>query len=509
MLKLDQNPVASLLEVRRQREDPVTLATWTLVLVGFYGLPAVAMGLADHASGVAARSGAPVLTSSLGAFLVLAGFLVLLAVPWLAFRVDAALLMSFRRGRCFEEILGTPTTATEVVDGVLLHTLRSLARIAIPAAAALAPALVLAAPELQGAYAVAGALWAVACVATVLVISILILLFASWSHHGEELTPLLALALLATLGPAAGLVVAAFARPEGPSGTWGMLLVGLALAWTVASGRSLSLYGFAHFYDLDRAQRRLVRSLSGGGQRHLLAWSDNPIVRRECGREARALPDFWPLQLLVRHSPVLVAAVLLLAPWKLPLPLDTAERFWVGLALACGFLALRAAGRTVDLLVDEREGQTWEALLGSRLSLQELLSGWAEVGWVPRATDGLLLSPLAVWLALEAGRGAEAIAVPFLLVTAPLAGAYAGLWSSLEGGRRREATRNLALPLLFPLVVALGLYVAAIMQLQLLGMAGFSWPREFSINFLLLLGIGGEALILGLRHLLARAAWTD
>ena len=121
MLNLDQNPVASLLEVRRRREDPVTLATWTLVLVGFYGVPAVVMGALDQATGVAADSGAPVLTTSLGAFLVLAGFLVLLAVPWLAFRVDAALLMSFRRGRCFEEILGTPTTATEVVDLSLIH----------------------------------------------------------------------------------------------------------------------------------------------------------------------------------------------------------------------------------------------------------------------------------------------------------------------------------------------------------------------------------------------------
>ena len=55
------------------------------------------------------------------------------------------------------------------------------------------------------------------------------------------------------------------------------------------------------------------------------------------------------------------------------------------------------------------------------------MDAWAQLGWVPRAVDGLLVAPLAVWLAFEHGLGMGAAAAPFLLVLAPIAGAEAGL----------------------------------------------------------------------------------
>lgn len=461
MRLLTENPVAALLEVRRQREEPITAGAWALLILVGFGFPGVGMGLLDHLWPTEVPL---VLGSHLGAFLSVAGFLILLAVPWLAFRVDASMLLSFRRGRCFEEILGTPTTAAEVVDGVLLHTTRSLAVIAAPALLALGLSVPFTPPETQGAWLVAGGLWAVACLATVQVISILIVLFASWSEGGDDLNPLLAAALGGTLAPAALLVGVAFTQDA--SSPTGMALVGVALVWTVLAGRALGLYGFAHFYDLARWQRKFVRRLSGTGARTAGSWSDNPIVLRECRREARSVPP--GLLLFARHAPVLPAGLLLLAPAWLPLGLDGAEPFWLGVALATLFLALRAAGRTVDLLVEESEGRTWETLLGTRLGTRELMEGFAQVGWVPRMLDGLLLSPVAVWLGLQAGVGWDAVAAPIVLMLAPVAGAWSGLGASARG-ERRDASRSLVMPLAATVYLSLVIWVIVVLLGGLFG----------------------------------------
>lgn len=479
---LTENAVAALLEIRRQREEPIPPFFWAFLIVTGFGLPGVALGLVDLWQG---SSTTLVLGSHVGAYLSVAGFLILLAVPWLAFRVDAALLLSFRSGRCFEEILGTPTTSSEVVDGVLLHTTRSLLIIAAPALAALAMILPFTPAEVRGAWVLAGALWAAACLATVLAISILIILFASWSEGGEDLNLLLAAALGATLLPAAGLVALGFWWDVASPG--GMALVGLALGWLVGVGRALGLHGFAHFYDLARWQRRFVRSLAGGGARSSLSWSQNPLVLRECRREARGVPG--PLLLLARHAPVLPAAVLLVAPAHLDLGLglDGAEPWWLGLTLATAFLTLRAAGRTLDLLVEEREGRTWETLLGTRLGFPELLEGLAQVGWVPRAVDGLLLSPLAVWLGLQAGVGADAVAAPILLALAPVAGAWSGL-SASASGERRDASRSLALPLLAGTsCLALTLWAGLALLARLLGLPPGAVPFSAALPLAVLL----------------------
>lgn len=402
MRPLAENPLVALLEARARRARRPVAAAWWLAL----GLPAL-----------------------LGAGLPLGWRLVALVVVASAWPLHvacsgASLLASLRRGRGLEEVLNSPTTPAELVDGLARHSaaaagsgwwwLGTLWILWGVGFAGLSPeaALVLVVPGvlLQIALAFLGSYLAQAGYA--------------WSDGEGDLLLrhllLLPAVLLAAWEPLPGvLVLALYAR-------W------LAM-------RGLDGYGRLHA-RMGRLWRRLATGR--GSLRRAARGLRNAIVYREARAEVGRAPGGLPGLLLARHAvaAILVGGILAAAHVALShhwrgLP----QILWGGLATLFLVQTMRAAYLAAGSLLDEREGGTLEPLLGTALSASEFVDGWARVAALPRTVENLAAGFVLVVLASVAGLPPERMGMcAWLLATFTIASAYAGVAVS-AGSESRQA----------------------------------------------------------------------
>ncbi|MBI3925556.1 MAG: hypothetical protein HY319_08455 [Armatimonadetes bacterium] len=377
-----------------------------------------------------------------------AAITLLLLFPCLQAYADAAQLASLRSGQILEEVLTTRTRTVELVDGVVLHSLRE----------ALAPALAVSAVLIPVELLRGDPGW---CLFAVLWPGLFFLMTATSGY------------LLSSC--AAGLPSTGAVEDE----RWNLLTLALAWIWLVG-WMPLYLLGVALWLRFIRSCRSSAAlALASEPQSQAAAeprgtassnpwirpWNDNPIVIRECAREARRTSGGLLKFLGVRFGlGVLVAGFGLLLP-------GPPEPVLVILCLAM-LQSLRAACLMVSSVVGEREKRTLEPLALSQLSAEEFVDGWCQLAWRPllveygAATAALLcLGGLAPGSLMAAMAGAPLI----------LACSYRGLVAGMERTRRAAFLSTGIFLMLLATLIGLGSLVtfghAAIWLLLLGGLA--------------------------------------
>ncbi len=471
--------VSALLATRAQRSGARPPSFWFFLALTTYGLPAAILALMDEKS------------LAVG-FLVWVGMGLLVALPWYHFRTDLAVLVSLRRGRCLEEILGSGLEPFRIVDTLARFGLRSLFRVGLPVALVLLAGAPMTrhllgswwAPlrdPLQAAMLVP--VWLVLVGVLFSVGSYAAQAMVLFSRGGERSGPATLAVALALFVPAASLVgsgIGAALDGEGPGlvPALGCTLAG-ALLWVGWLGRRLSIWGMEHPDALERWNR------SSAPRRNawVRPWNDNPIVAREVTRLSAAIPLGVLGLVLVRAFPAAVQAQGL---WFLMLLPEESRSlaFWVAAAGIGWYAWLRASSRTSAALAQESEGQTLEPMIQSGLTRQDFVSGWLQVACAPLYLELALTGGLVLMVPLSFPEvvSGEAHGIPgtldlgsallaLLALTAmPMAGAWSGLAVSALSANRREAWgRNIgaAFSSLLVWVVAWGLSTTLLTVLTL------------------------------------------
>ncbi len=432
--------VAALLQTRSERAGLRPPSVWFLLALALYALPAAFLtGIGD--------------VEFAASYLVWVGLGLLVTLPWYHFRMDLAVLVSLRRGRCLEEILATGLEPTRMADSLALFSLRSLYRVSLPVALVLMAGAPLAGglptyywePLRHAGPAALGVLgWLVLMGLLFSVGSYASQALVLFARNGERLSPACLAVGLTLFGPAAGLVALAAGHGEGATA----LGLGASLLWVGLAGRTLALWGFEHPARLER----WTQSAAPRRNRWIRAWSDNPVVIREAARLAAVIPAGVLGLFLARLVP---AAIQAQAAWLL-----TGMRyesmslaFWIGITVLGWLVWLRASARTSAALAQEREGGTLEALIQSGLTRQDFVRGWLVVACAPlylelAVTGALVLMIVGVvpeivsgatpsgWGTLDLG---AALLVLGALAAMPLGGAWSGLAVSAASATRREA----------------------------------------------------------------------
>lgn len=436
-----ENPAGALVEslIRRERIWATPRVAWACAALIWLGsLPlAWATTRGTAAQIVETWSAAALALGLLGGFtLVLGGG-----------RCDreAALLLSFQRGGCLDEILGTRIDAREIVDGLALTTARRVAALLLPSVAFSAiSALSLAAPEDRGPGMLLLCLLLVLLGLEVLVsLSYLAVANAALTSGKDErpVQSLRTLLLCASIGvPFVGFLIGVAC---GPVGFWvGLLSGGL---WTTWLARSAALWALRRGGGLPASLRWLDLSWLLRPRRPnpwIRPWSDNAIVGREAARESHRVPFGWFGAFLARGG----TGFLLGLGGAALMACGDAEAVRVAWEVLVGVLMLvlysYSSSRAIDLVVSEHEAKTLPQLLATPMSVEDLAGGVASVAVrgvvlqylglaVPVLAVGLCALPSLAWLAL--------VAESALPVLAACAGAWVGLQSAAPVPTRQEA----------------------------------------------------------------------
>lgn len=429
----EASPIAALLQTRSERAGLKPPSFWLKLVLGLYGGPALLLTLLGEGDSAAN-------------YLFWVGVGLLVALPWYHFRTDLAILVSLRRGRCLEEILGTALDARSLCDALASFSLRSLYRVGLPVALLLAASVPLYQAEFEPLAATAAAAW----------LPLLGIVFAVGSYATQAITlfarggerpgaasvgiALLLFAPVVALGVAGG-------SSSAPYLALSLGLLGGAL-WVGLVGRAVAIWGLQHPAVLERWSRPTAPRRN----RWVRAWSDNPIVAREMARLSAAIPLGLLGLFLARLIPAAIPAQ---ATWGLCelAPEWWSLAFWLGAALLGWIAYMRAAARTSASLASEQEGSTLEAMVQSGLTRRDFVSGWLQVACAPiyleLAVSAALIAAIALtipealsgWSEGVAGTldlGAAALVI-VALAAMPLAGAWAGLAVSAVSPNRREA----------------------------------------------------------------------
>lgn len=349
---------------------------------------------------------------------------------------ESALLVTFQKGGCLDEILGTRIGVAELVDGLALATVRRALAFLAPTAACTLGLLAALATQVRDP---AGPLLAWFFLVLLLAGGALGLSYlgvaaaALTSGREESPTRSLRTGLLAgTLGP--GFVMFVVASAFGP--VWMALSLGAAALWTAGCSRGSALWALGRGGGLQGAFRWLDLS-HWLRPRHpnpwLAPWSDNPIAAREAARESHRVPLGLLGALLARGGLGALAGVvlLLLAGWSGGLQAPE-FRVFVEVLFALGALGVfsAAASRAVDLVVSEHEARTLPLLLATPLTVDELATGCVSVA--SRAA-GLQFAGFA--LAMLLGTCLSGGSAPLALLPGaaiPLLWARFGAWLGLQ-----------------------------------------------------------------------------
>lgn len=472
-MRLSENPMGALLEIRERRAAAGAYPLWKSILAG-----ALLLMLAFPVLGVAGQVcfrawdledivATTRDTGFVGYLLALAlvTFTAGVVLPWKRVAQDAGVLSSLRAGRGLVELLGTRTKPAEILDGIArrsaLGTVREVAPFLLPLALGwlclqVPPSVVLTVSALALPW-LALMVWAS---------SYLAMAWELWVGSSEHslvsqvlgiglfilLCPLGACLFIGLLG-ALGVGEANLALGCGWLTGW--LLTYAALNFVVS--RSLALLGLERVPQLrEKVEQAGRQLLHRNRNRWMQPYSDNPIVVRETFRDAMRTPG-GALGWLVLRVPAL---------WLVPATgafLASQGAPPLGVLLFLGFVLLiaqvaMASSRTMLALVGEVEHSTLEVLQQSRLSAKDFCDGWVTVGARARVLELLLLAPAAFALAVTGGVNPLLVALWLPLgLTAILFASWAGLWSSFARTRRHAQERLsglLALAVVLSMVVA-------------------------------------------------------
>ncbi len=408
------HPLGYLLDLRRAR---TSYRQQALGLSALFAVPCFALTAINPDAG--AR------------FLIIAAVGMVLVLPVYQARSQLSLLSSLRRSHCLEELLGCGLPAQSCADQLARHAVRELLWLTLPVLAVLVPGALLAGPEMR-AYLLGLGLWLPVMIYLTALGSYAAFVQMAWAGGWRRKARLAGRCWPLLVAPVFLLV-----SNGGPLAT----LVALSLALFVL--RALAAQ------TLDRTVRDEPARPAGAKWRNrwVTAWSENPIVVRECWRRS-SVPGGLPGYLLLRFF-----SVALPVGWIL-LIVENRDRltFWGGAALLAFFYAARAAQRTLGAVVGEREMATWDTLAQTGLELRTFIVGWVQVGSFPVLLEavipaffGLVLAwafPAAVTPESWAQQ-ASSFESMGLVVLGFLAGSALVLTSSLAGLALSASSRTL------------------------------------------------------------------
>lgn len=385
--------------------------------------------------------------------LVAAALSSLLVVPFVRAQGDAAILSSFLHGGSYDEIRTTRLSAWEMLDAITCHTMLGVLRLspwlalvglgltylcstpgwersgALGLAAAWLPALVLAA-------------WAQACLSQMMAV----LSHSSWPGSAA-LGAVLACVLPGAV--AAPWILLLFLRQHTTSAVLALLA---GCFWMAGLSRLLAGLALEKGAPAGWSRRPPPESAPGKpAARPPLwprPWSENPIVVRECAREAGRSP-LGVLSVLAATLGLGVALVYLVPLISYGLfkgRLLASPLYWYAVL---GFLFLlqptRAASRITGAIAEERDKRTLECLAVTPLGREEFISGWIQIGCFPRLLELAVVTPVLWWLGIEAGVPPFTLVLGVALTAVNIwAGAMIGLALGLWATSRRHAIGDMA-----------------------------------------------------------------
>ncbi|MCA9797035.1 MAG: hypothetical protein KC910_34735, partial [Candidatus Eremiobacteraeota bacterium] len=258
------------------------------------------------------------------------------------------------------------------------------------------------------------------------------------------------------------------------------------LAFTLGLARYLCLVGIERLPGLHSRVEQAGRKLLGTRRNpFILPFSQNPVVARECRRDAARTPMGLVGWLLLRHNVVwvcLAASYYLLTPGNVA----TANNgFWVVLVGMSIIQFMRAARRNLGAVVTELEQKTLDSLQTTNLRHTEYVDGWLAVGTVPCWLQNLVMTvPLTV-LAIEGKVGLTHAVLGWLaFMLMPAFGAALGLYSSVASSRA-ETHQRLSNAVVVSGVLACALYFSLSLQLNTLILSDGVVSELFLCAFLL------------------------
>ena len=251
---------------------------------------------------------------------------------------------------------------------------------------------------------------------------------------------------------------------------WLRLIDGLmAVVLFLRQLRRSAIHDFTHI-DLSTPAQTIA---SQGLQRRwqIRPWSDNPIVVRECAREAGSY-RFGVWSYLWQRGAFfgMGACFFFLTVWAGNV--EEALGCWSLLLLLALVVQVGRAGLRVSRAIsDERDRGSFEAVMISRLRPEEFVDGWAQVGYRPRATElaaflGASLLVLGSWMLPASGYccgGMEVASVILVLALIYVAAAEfalpAAAYLSLAWGMRAAVRTDHRLD--FLLMLGIGVWIVA------------------------------------------------
>ena len=431
----------------------------------------------------------------LGVGLVILGILTLtlaISIPLRQIQKDSQLHASLHGGRCYQEILGSLLTPTEMVDQIAWHSAHTYLRASAPWTALLTALWAVGVPAHGLQTMLIGVLWWPLSTLFVWSSSYLAQQFCIYNSQLKE-------GFVRSVGDSlVGLVVGV---PTGLAllATWVCLINGrlglalffglLYLLFTRGLSRAVASAGIERLPHLRQRLQTISRFWLGRRNRFVWAWSENPIVVRERRREAGRIPGQWLGALLFQLPLASLTALVLL---NLPAgPPDDYPVLCSFVMVTLGALQiLRASHRCSQAIVAEVEHQTLESMQNTRLHAREYLSGWLQIGALPLVLENLLI---ALMLATAGPLPpANFLIHSLVFCLAPVVGASLGLAASYASNRQAAARRYSE----FLCLAAFGLGVASVASCFLPTELIPSWPA-------LLLIYGVTTFTLALRHLLS------
>ncbi len=414
----------------------------------------------------------------------------LLVVPFVRAQGDSTILSQFLHGGSYDEIRTTRLTAWEMLDAITCHSMLCVLRLspwlalvgigltwlnsppgwvrygALGLAVAWLPAMVLAS-------------WAQAYLSQMMAV----LSHSSWPSSAA-LGAVLACVLPGVL--TAPWVLVLFLHEQTASA---VLLLLAGCFWMAGLARLLAGLALERGVPEGWAQKPEACPPAADGTPSNLPlwprpWSDNPIVVRECAREAGRSPA-GVASVLAATLGLGVALVYLIPAVSYGLfhgRLLASPLYWY---VVLGFLFLlqptRAASRITGAIAEERDKRTLEALAVTPLGREDFITGWIQIGCFPRLLELAVAAPGLLILGSKAGVPVDLIALGLFLTAVNVwAGAMIGLALGLWATSRRHAIGDMAVfvYVLFGATVTLALTNGTV-WLAALGVLGLAlWGQQ-------------------------------
>lgn len=416
----DENPLRALLGLKESRQARELLSATLVVFVG-YGL---------YWSDPLGRD-----TLGLVVLLGCVWMFHLVVLPALVRPPDCTLLLTLRRGGCVEELAGADLPPSTVVDTLATQALANRVSWWVVGLGGLAALGLVGDPPGDGARL----RWAGFALSLLLYPALRVVgsyaaqVLAAWSREGERVTLAQLLATGVLHGVANVLVVVGLVDLFERSWLSGTAWLLAAMAWLVLVSRGLALAALRRPELPSAARSRRPRRMP--------EWL-HPVLAREWLRDSAALPGGVPTLLALNLLSLPVLGLWLGGGGASLMSRAPAEVVLVDLPLL-GLLvvgALRAASRTLDACLREREQRTLDLVATTRMTPAEWLDGLAMLGWLPRVLEVFAALALLVPAWLSAGLPVGPPLVTGLAVAAamPLAAWFAVLCVP-AGTNRREA----------------------------------------------------------------------